>query len=353
MGLVRKKMAKVADLLTPRNAISCDAMSQPIRRTSGRPQNSPSRNGGNGLQQGCRWIEPKLLERFAAEQTNSHRLASSREVWIERFGEDLLINYQREDALTPARQALAEWCAVTELRVSRVFGRFIPRQNDDRSAPVLLEGDPGLPLTTTVLESGLVYGLDFAAGYSVGLFLDQRANRSLVAEFKPKKLLNTFAYTCSFSLVAASVGAQTASIDLSKKSLDRGRENFALNQLGTEGHRFIADDVLDVFPRLVKRGERFDTIILDPPTFSRGNKGRKFQVERDMEALLMAALEVAEPKARILISTNCTRLETRDLEQVARYALKINRLVGDIHHEPDLPDIPAELAARTVWLMLR
>jgi 23S rRNA (cytosine1962-C5)-methyltransferase len=218
---------------------------------------------------------------------------------------------------------------------------------------VLLDGDPGLSLTTTVQESGLVYGLDFAAGYSVGLFLDQRANRRLVAECRPKKLLNTFAYTCSFSVVAASVGGQTVSVDLSKKSLDRGRENFALNQLSTEGHRFIADDVLDVFPRLVKRGERFDTIILDPPTFSRGNKGRKFQVERDMETLLTAALEVAEPKARILISTNCTRLETRDLEQLARYALKINRLGGDIHREPDLPDIPGDLAARTVWLMLR
>jgi 23S rRNA (cytosine1962-C5)-methyltransferase len=316
-------------------------MSQPFRRTSPRPPSGP------------RWIDPKLLKRFAAEETDAHRLASSREVWIERFDEDILINYQRNDALTPARQALTEWCTTAELPVRRVFGRFIPRQNDDRSAPVLFEGDPALPLVTTVRESGLVYGLDFAAGYSVGLFLDQRANRRLVSAYGSKKLLNTFAYTCSFSLVAASVGAQTVSVDLSKKSLDRGRENFALNQIDTEGHRFIADDVLDVFPRLAKRGEKFDTIILDPPTFSRGNKGRKFQVERDMEALLMAALEVAEPKARILISTNCTRLETRDLEQLARYTLKLNRLGGDIHHEPDLPDIPADLAARTVWLMLK
>src|SRR4030095_10911622 len=141
----------------------------------------------------------------------------------------------------------------------------------------------------------------------------------------------------------------TVSVDLSKKSLDRGRENFALNQLSMEGHRFIADDVLDVFPRLAKRGEKFDTIILDPPTFSRGNKGRKFQVERDLEALVAAALEVAEPKARVLISTNCTRLETRDLEQLARYQLKLNRLTGDIHRETDLPDIPADPARRTVW----
>lgn len=316
-------------------------MPQPFRRTSPQPPRGP------------RWIDPKLLERFAAEQTNAHRLASSREVWIERFGEDVLINYQREDALPAARQELADWISKAALSVRRVFSRFIPRQNDDRSAPVLVEGDPSLPLVTTVQESGLTYGLDFAAGYSVGLFLDQRANRRLVSASGTKRLLNTFAYTCSFSVVAASVGAETVSIDLSKKSLDRGRENFALNQLATEGHRFIADDVLDVFPRLAKRGEKFDTIILDPPTFSRGNKGRKFQVERDMEVLLAAALEVAEPKARILISTNCTRLQTRDLEQLARYALKLNRLTGDIRREPDLPDIPAELAAQTVWLIFK
>jgi 23S rRNA (cytosine1962-C5)-methyltransferase len=328
-------------------------MSQPFRRTSARPNIGPGRPDKAGRLQACRWINPELLERFAEEETDAHRLASSREVWIERFGEDVLINYQRNDALAPVRQALTEWCSGAGLTMRRVFGRFVPRQNDDRSAPVLLEGDPGLPLTTTVRESGLVYGLDFAAGYSVGLFLDQRANRRLVAAYGTKKLLNTFAYTCSFSVVAASVGGQTVSVDLSKKSLDRGRENFALNQLSTEGHRFIADDVLDVLPRLAKRGEKFDTIILDPPTFSRGNKGRKFQVERDMETLLMAALEVAESKARILISTNCTRLETRDLEQLARYALKLNRLAGDIRCEPDLPDIPSDLAARTVWLMLR
>ncbi|HET6407035.1 MAG TPA: class I SAM-dependent methyltransferase, partial [Chthoniobacteraceae bacterium] len=204
-----------------------------------------------------------------------------------------------------------------------------------------------------VRESGLLYGLDFAAGYSVGLFLDQRANRRLVSLSASQKLLNTFAYTCSFSVVAASVGAVTVSIDLSKKSLDRGRENFALNQIDTAGHRFLADDVLDVLPRLAKRGEQFDTIILDPPTFSRGNKGRKFQVERDMETLLNAALEVAERNARILLSTNCTRLSSRDLEQLARYAVKLNRLTGDIHCEPSLPDIPPDLAARTVWLILR
>src|SRR5689334_2710489 len=113
---------------------------------------------------GPRWIDPKWLQRFAAEGTDAHRLASSRELWIERFREDILINYQHESLLQPAREALKDWAAQANLKVTRVFGRFIPRQNEERSTPVLLEGDPALSLVTTVREGGLRYGLDFAAG---------------------------------------------------------------------------------------------------------------------------------------------------------------------------------------------
>ena len=102
------------------------------------------------------------------------------------------------------------------------------------------------------------YGIDFGAGYSVGLFIDQRENRRFVRDVTPRTLLNCFAYTCSFSVVAASVGAKTVSIDLSKKSLERGRENFALNALRTDDHRFVTDDVMEVLPRLARRGEKFD-----------------------------------------------------------------------------------------------
>jgi 23S rRNA (cytosine1962-C5)-methyltransferase len=122
---------------------------------------------------------------------------------------------------------------------------------------------------------------------------------------------------------------------------------------GNGEHRFYADDVLDTLPRLVRKKERFDVIILDPPTFSRGNKGRRFQVEEDLEALLLAALDLAAPRAKILLSTNCTRLNRRALETIARFACKTNRLAADFHAEPALPDIPAEAAAQTVWLLLR
>ena len=123
--------------------------------------------------------------------------------------------------------------------------------------------------------------------------------------------------------------------------------------LPLEGHRFLADDVLDVLPRLERRGEKFDAIILDPPTFSRGNRGRRWQVEEQIEDLLRAALELAGPGAAILISTNCTKLDRRALEQAGRFALKTARRGGDFHSEPPLPDFPAGEGAQTLWLHLR
>jgi 23S rRNA (cytosine1962-C5)-methyltransferase len=167
-------------------------------------------------------------------------------------------------------------------------------------------------------------------------------------------LLNTFAYTCSFSVVAALAGAETLSVDLSKKSLDRGRANFTLNGIDpAAGHRFIADDVLDVLPRIARRGEKFDAIVLDPPTFSRGNRGRRWQVEQHLEDLVVAAMEMAAPSARIRVSTNCTKLQHADLERVARFALKFHRRAGDLHREAQLPDFPPGHGARTLWISLR
>src|SRR5205823_4780343 len=156
-------------------------------------------------------------------------------------------------------------------------------------------------LQTVVIENRLKFGIDFGAGYSVGLFIDQRQNRRFVGQTKPKRVLNCFAYTCSFSVAATSAGAQTVNVDLSKKSLERGRQNFELNAFSTEGHKFIADDVRPVLRRLARRGEKFDMIILDPPTFSRTKGGEAFHVEKDFEEIIAAALELADRDGRILL----------------------------------------------------
>jgi len=299
------------------------------------------------------WILPELFSAFEAEGTSAHRLFTSSNAWVERLGRDVLISFKTVVARDEALAGLREWESRTGFQSDRVFSRFLPRQNAERVAPVLMAGDPAASLHSVVAERGVRYGIDFGAGYSAGLFIDQRANRARVHRLAPKRMLNTFAYTCSFSVVAAMAGAQTLSIDLSKKSLDRGRKNFDFNGLSLDGHRFLADDVLDVLPRLERRGEKFDLIIVDPPTFSLGNRGRRWQVEEQIEDLVRAALELAAPKAAILISTNCTKLNPSTLERTARFALKTARLGGDISHEPPLSDFPAGEGAQTLWVSLR
>jgi 23S rRNA (cytosine1962-C5)-methyltransferase len=299
------------------------------------------------------WIDPEVHRNFVAQQTTALRLCTCPDGWVERFGVDVLISHKTAAALERLKTELCLWALNTDFKFRRVFARFLPKQNADREAPTLILGDPDTNVLSTALERTLGYGIDFSAGYSVGLFIDQRENRRFVRDLAPATLLNCFAYTCSFSVAAATVGAKTVSVDLSKKSLARGRENFALNSLSTTDHRFLADDVLAVLPRLARKGEKFDVIVLDPPTFSRSHRGKTFQVEQDFESLLLAALEVASRNAHILLSTNCSTLGERALEVMGRYCLKATRRAGTFHREQPLPDFPPGVGAATIWLSLR
>lgn len=299
------------------------------------------------------WIDFGLVRDFAAEETAAYRICTKPDGWVERYGPDALVSYKTEPACERILQELEEWALLANQQFERVFGRYLPKQNAERNPPQLLSGATNASLQTMVLERGICYGLDFAAGYSVGLFLDQRENRQFVRRAAPRRMLNCFAYTCSFSVVAGLAGAETLSIDLSRKSLNRGRDNFMLNRLATDRHRFLVDDVISVLPRLARKGERFDAIILDPPTFSRSRTGRAWQVEHDFEKLLMAALEVAERDAKILLSTNCSRLDERALEVMGRFCLKATRRAGIFQSMPRLPDFPPGGAARSLWMILR
>jgi 23S rRNA (cytosine1962-C5)-methyltransferase len=293
------------------------------------------------------------MREFEAEGTDAHRLCTIQDGWVERFGRDILISFKNIAARERLTLDLYLWGRSAEFKFGRVFARFLPRKNEERQTPRLIFGEAGEDLQAIATERHLKFGIDFGAGYSVGLFIDQRENRSYLRKIAPKRLLNCFAYTCSFSVAAASAGANTVNVDLSKKSLARGRENFSLNNLPTDNHGFIADDVLSVLPRLARRGEKFDAIILDPPTFSRSDRGKTFHVESDFEKLLLAALEVAERNAHILLSTNCSRLRDHALEVMGRYCLKVSRRAGKFHRTPALPDFPPGSMASTIWLSLR
>jgi len=299
------------------------------------------------------WIDATLLRDFEAEGTDAHRLCTIDDGWVERFGRDVLISFKRVLARECLIQELHSWAKIVRFDVGRIFARFTPRKSEEREPPSLIFGDPHGNLQAIAIERHLKFGIDFGAGYSVGLFVDQRENRRYVRYIAPKRLLNCFAYTCSFSVSAACAGATTINIDLSKKSLARGRENFALNSLPTVDHRFIADDVMAVLPRLARKGEKFDMIILDPPTFSRSAGGKTFHVENDFEKLLVSALELTERDGHILVSTNCSALREHALEVMARYGLKAGRRAGIFHRQPPLPDFPVGAGASSIWVILR
>ena len=300
------------------------------------------------------WINRATWLAFTAQQTDAHRVATGGDLWLERFGADLLLSYQSEQGRDLVLDELETRCAAYDFLPARIFGKYLPTQAEQRGAPVLLRGDAKASLETQVMENGIRYGLDFAAGYSAGFFIDQRENRARVRRAQPRRLLNTFSYTCSFSVVGALAGAATVSIDLSRRSLTRGEENFRHNGLApkTEAHRFIADDVQAVLPRLARRGDRFDVIILDPPTFSRNQDGEPFQVQRDFEKLVVLALDVAAPLAQVLLSVNHSAMRAGDLERIARGALRLRKRSGQFSQTPALPDFPPGAGARTVWLEL-
>jgi 23S rRNA (cytosine1962-C5)-methyltransferase len=299
------------------------------------------------------WIDASLFRDFQAEGTDAHRLCTMEDGWVERFGHDILISFKRILVRERLIQELKEWANGIPFKFERIFARFIPRKSEQREPPRLICGNPAENLQTTATERRLKFGIDFSAGFSVGLFPDQRENRSFVRHIAPKRLLNCFAYTCSFSVSAAYVGATTLNIDLSKKSLARGRENFALNSLSTMGHRFIADDVVAILRRLADKGEKFDVIILDPPTFSRSSRGKIFHVEDDFEKLLVDSLELTERNSHVLISTNCSTLREHALEVMARYGLKAARRAGTLRRSPPLPDFLPGTGASSIWLTLR
>jgi 23S rRNA (cytosine1962-C5)-methyltransferase len=291
-------------------------------------------------------LKPRLISREAlaalqAGDTTAHRLWTGPDGWIERFGDDYLVSAPAEDAGRRMADELPAWLDSLALTPRRIFVRQLVKQPGQDDKPLQISG-PDLPAEAAVSERGLRFGVDFSAGYSVGLFCDQRANRAHLETLRPQRVLNCFAYTCAFSVAAARAGAETLSLDLSRKSLDRGRANLALNDLNLAGHRFLADDVFAVLPRLARRGEKFDVIILDPPTFSRGAKGHVFRAERDLGTLLDEARELATPGAHILISTNAREIDVDALRRLAA-GLRPHAV-----HPPD--EYPAGAAAATLWL---
>jgi 23S rRNA (cytosine1962-C5)-methyltransferase len=154
-------------------------------------------------------------------------------------------------------------------------------------------------------ESGHKFLINLAEYLDTGLFLDHRETRRWIASQSLNKVvLNTFAYTGSFSVYAATGGAaRTYSVDISAVYCNWSKENLALNELPPETNWVVKMDTLEYFRYAKKKALLFDIIIIDPPTFANGKNG-SFSIQRDHAKLINSALELLNPGGIILFSTN-------------------------------------------------
>lgn len=169
-------------------------------------------------------------------------------------------------------------------------------------------------------ESGVLYEINYQAGYSQGIFLDQRENRKKVRArvSQGDSVLNTFAYTGAFSACAALGGATTTTLDLSQPYLDWGKRNFQLNEQDPGEHFWCKGDTFHWLDRFAKKDRKFDGIILDPPTFSRDAKGKVFRVEKDYTRLVELAVACLNKGGWLLASTNCRKLSDSEFLEMVR-----------------------------------
>ena len=141
----------------------------------------------------------------------------------------------------------------------------------------------------------------------VGLFPEQAANWNFIydncvrmrAEGRTPKVLNLFAYTGGATLAARAAGADTTHVDSVKQVVTWAREN--MEQSGLEGVRWIVEDALKFVQREVRRGNRYNGIILDPPAYGRGANGEKWILEDNIGEMLECCARLLEPRGAFLV----------------------------------------------------
>ena len=287
--------------------------------------------------------------------------------YVERLGDFLLSQAEQplNAAQTEELARLVKQCGARGA-YHKVLSRQVRRTTTAQVCPQPVLGEAA-PERFEMRENGVRFELSFSEGYSVGLFLDQRDNRRrflaghVAADFLlpvvagQTEVLNVFAYTCGFSVCAAKAGARTTSLDLSKKYLEWGRRNFALNGLDPAAHDFIYGDAFDWLRRLAKKGRAFDAVVLDPPTFSQSKENGVFRADKDYGRLVAAALPLVKPGGVLLASTNAADWPPEDFMVAVQTAIRAaGRKIVKQHYVPQPPDFPVSRGEpaylKTVWV---
>lgn len=210
-------------------------------------------------------------------------------------------------AQAKALQALTSECR--SVQVQRRYQKFAPTE-------VLL----GEAIEQTIVsENGLKYHIELGKAQNSGLFLDMSNGRTWVqANAQDKNVLNLFAYTCAFSVVATAGGAkQVVNIDLSKASLSKGRANHQLNDLAKKNGKQVVFEGVDIFKSnsRIKKYGKYDLLICDPPSFQMGS----VNIERDYAKIIRRIPQWMNANAKLVLCLNSPDLDEEFLKaEVAR-----------------------------------
>lgn len=188
-------------------------------------------------------------------------------------------------------------------------------------------GGDSAPMPLTVKENGINYATYLDDGLMTGIFLDQREVRGALTEryAAGKRVLNTFSYTGAFSVAAAMGGAiETTSVDVANRSLERTKEQFAVNSLDGEQQKIYVMDVFDFIRYAIRKELQYDVTIIDPPSFARTKK-RTFSVTKDYTQLLEELIQITAADGTLIVSSNAANYKETNFKQDIAQAFKNSR----------------------------
>jgi len=219
---------------------------------------------------------------------------------VDRYGDYLVVQAlsQGTDRLLPAVVG-----ALTDL----LHPRGILARNDPRTRTLegldqrveVLAGE--VPDAVTVTEAGIEYDVDLRRGQKTGLFLDQRENRIAAAAYARGRLLDCFTYNGGFALVLGRRADETIAFDVSEEAVQRVKQNAARNRVTVDAR---VGNVFDELRGLERLGERFDTIVLDPPAFAK-NKAAVANARAGYKEINLRALKLLNPGGT-LVTCSCS-----------------------------------------------
>ena len=233
---------------------------------------------------------------------------------LERWGKLIL--------LRPDPQVI--WHAKTPLASNPKINAIYHRSNQGGGG-WQIKGN--VPANFTIERDGLRFSLKLMGFKHTGLFPEQAVNWDIMQKLieganREIKVLNLFAYTGGATVACMKAGAHVTHVDAAKAMVDRAKENVALSNLNTTKVRYIVDDCLKFIQREIKRGNKYDAIIMDPPSYGRGANGEVWKIEDSIHDLVKKCTEVlSDNPLFFLINSYTTGLQPTVMENILKMSI--------------------------------